>query len=141
MSAQLPHAPGCCHSASRRMLAHVAARLLPPDDAGDKEEVPNTSSRHALGRPSPTQPDASTGAAQAVRELKAENRRRGTSTQRQQTVSDAAQMEAAAAQDAGLPAAEAEPLQVSFIADYDDWLICIIDAPYVLGPVLLAAAN
>ena len=63
------------------------------------------------------------------------------STQRQQTVSDAAQMEAAAAQDAGLPAAEAEPMQVSLITDHDDWLICISNAANILGSVLLAAAK
>ena len=97
------------------------------DAADDRDEVPSTSSGHAVGRPSPTQQDADTGAAQAVRELKAENRRRGTPAQHQQTVSDAAQTEAAAAQDAEPPAGEAVPLQVSSIADHQ-WLICSINA-------------
>ena len=97
------------------------ARFLLRDDAGDKDEVPITSSRRTSGHPFPTQPGATTGAAQAVRELKAENRRRGTPTQHQPTVSDAAQMEAAAAQDAELPAGEAEPSQVRSNTDHHSY--------------------
>ena len=109
-------------------------------DAGDKDEVPDTSSRHASLGTSPNQPGASTGAAQAVRELKAENRRRRMPTKHQQPVSDAAQMEAAAGQDTDLPAGEAETLQVCPITD-PCWLIHITSAPSVLGTMLRAAAH
>ena len=121
-------------------LSGLCCKVSLCDDADDKDEVPNTSSRHAAGRPSPTQQDVNTGAAQAVRELKAENRRRGTPTQHQQTVSDATQMEAAAAQDAESPAGEAELLQVSSNADHHR-LVQSIDAVNVLGPMLLAATR
>ena len=56
--------------------------------AGDKGEVPDTSSRDALGRAPPTELKANTGAAQAVRELKAEHRRKGMPTQDKHLVPD-----------------------------------------------------
>eukprot|EP00891_Asterochloris_glomerata_P009139 jgi/Astpho2/9139/Aster-07787 len=80
--------------------------------AGDEDEASNTSSRHAAGRPSPAKSDVNTGAAHAVRELKA-GHRRGMPTQDKQPVPDAMQLEGAVAQDAGLPPGDAMPLQAS----------------------------
>ena len=62
-------------------LPQFAARCLPHDAAGDWAEAPTTSSRHALRRASPKELKVDTGAAQAVRELKAEHRMRGVSTE------------------------------------------------------------
>ena len=61
---------------------------------------------------------ADTGAAQAVRELKAEPSRRGVFAQDPQPAPDAMRMEAAAAQGAELPAGDDTPLQVSCITDH-----------------------
>ena len=85
----------------------------PPDAAGDEDEAASTSSDTKLG--------ADTGAAQAVKELKAENSRNGVPAQDEQPAPDAVQMEAAAAQDAEQPAGDAMPMQVSSITR-DFWL-------------------
>ena len=80
LSAQLPPArklPQC----TMPNVCAFCRKIFLHDDAGDRDEVPNTASRQALRRPSPTKLGADTGAAQALRELKAEQRRRGVSTQ------------------------------------------------------------
>ena len=111
LSAQLPPA--------RRLLQCImpiisafAARSLPHNssyDADDRDEVPSTSSRQAVMRNCPTKLDATTGAAQAVRELKAEQRRRGMRSQDKRPGPDKVHMDAAAGQDTNLPAVKAVP--------------------------------
>ena len=96
-----------------RTPGNLAVTFSPPDAAGDEDEAASTSSDTKLG--------ADTGAAQAVKELKAENSRNGVPAQDEQPAPDAVQMEAAAAQDAEQPAGDAMPMQVSSITR-DFWL-------------------
>lgn len=84
--------------------AILPKRFLPPDAAGDEDEVASTSSSNPdLGHSSTTKPGADTGAAQAVKELKADPSRNGVPAQHEQPASDAG---------------DAMPLQVTSITDH-----------------------
>ena len=113
--ASSPHLPPARWLLFAGPLCNPAVRFSPPDAAGDEDEVASTSSSSPYLGPSPTTKlGADTGAAQAVRELKAKPSRSGVPAQDEQPAPDAVQMEAAAAQDAEPPAGDAVPVQVNF---------------------------